>query len=264
MNLVGVMNNSCVYIHKDFEGIVFYIGKGSKKRSLTSVRRNKEWYIRSEKGFTVEYLYENLTNAQAMDIEEEFLLNPDLAWELVNKKVSTRTVDIFWKEMSEIFYIDESSPSFLSRINDGPVGVKMTNGYLKVGFNYREYYIHRIVYALANKIDLIGSDNLVINHKDHCPSNNSPDNLELISYKENARHRSDIKIGKPAKHNSSGITNIYDYGRGVQCRLKSKDGKDTSKFYSYRKYGKENAMKLAVDFLNKQREKEKDTVDERY
>ena len=69
------MNNFYVYGHyKPDSDIPFYIGKGYGKRSRHKIGRNKHWHnIVNKYSYRVEIMYNNLTEAQAFDLEKEFI-----------------------------------------------------------------------------------------------------------------------------------------------------------------------------------------------
>lgn len=68
------------------------------------------------------------------------------------------------------------------------------NGYWIMKFKRSSLQIHRIVYAkYCGPLE----QDLVVNHKDGNPSNNSPDNLELVTQSENNFHRFRANGGKP-------------------------------------------------------------------
>ena len=65
----------CVYGHYKFNEIIpFYIGKGIIGRAYQKTNRNKHWHnIVNKYGYRVEIMYDNLTEAQAFDLEKEFI-----------------------------------------------------------------------------------------------------------------------------------------------------------------------------------------------
>lgn len=75
----------------------------------------------------------------------------------------------------------------------------------------KTFLIHRLM-AKVFMSDLVANKNLVINHKDLNKLNNSLDNLELVTQKENIEH-----------------SRIH----GRQKRLKGKDNKRSKKIFQY-------------------------------
>ena len=68
---------------------------------------------------------------------------------------------------------------------DKPVG-RLKNPYRTVSFKNKNVTVHRLVYArFVGKLN----KNLQINHIDGNPSNNKPENLELVTQSENLIHR---------------------------------------------------------------------------
>ena len=64
-----------VYAHyKPNEDMPFYVGKGHGNRSYDKTYRNRWWHnIVNKYGYRVEIMYDNLTEAQAFDLEKEFI-----------------------------------------------------------------------------------------------------------------------------------------------------------------------------------------------
>ena len=59
-----------IYAHYNSEGKLFYIGKGSGNRAYVKYGRNKCWYEQAKHGFTVEILFNGLSNMKALILEE--------------------------------------------------------------------------------------------------------------------------------------------------------------------------------------------------
>jgi hypothetical protein len=59
-----------IYAHFNSEGKLFYIGKGSGNRAYMRYGRNKCWYEQAKDGFSVEILFDNLSNTKALILEE--------------------------------------------------------------------------------------------------------------------------------------------------------------------------------------------------
>jgi hypothetical protein len=184
-----------VYVHRRKDNnVVFYIGKGTGYRlNSKSHNKTKKWSVVDCQagGHIVEILRDNLTNEEAMNIEQKYLENPPEDWVLVNviKKVN-KVVELDFKLLNENFKYDESIPSFLSwkthsyKHNVGdPAGFVKSVGYWYVGLNNKVYRVHRVIYALFNETF---DESLVINHIDGNKLNNNIVNLEAITQKENS------------------------------------------------------------------------------
>ena len=71
-----------VYKHYDFNGELFYVGKGSNKRAWCKQGRSLEWQERATNGFTVEIVAENLQERDALHLEHCLIM---ISTNLVNK-----------------------------------------------------------------------------------------------------------------------------------------------------------------------------------
>lgn len=88
------------------------------------------------------------------------------------------TLDLF----KEVFYLDESSPSYLrwkispsTRFKAGSVaGNQNRHGYWYVRYKGVTYPVAKVVLSLSNDEYF---DQLTAHHIDYCPSNNTPSNL---------------------------------------------------------------------------------------
>jgi len=194
-------NDYYIYVHHRVDNDeVFYVGKGRGRRCFITTSRNKKWHniVKEANGFTVEYLHNNLLNDEALAIEYEYLSKPKPDWNLINISKVSKIKPICYGYFSDIFYIDESSPSCLRYLkeirgghyktqvikNIGDVAGTLNNaGYWEIRLNYVKYKAHRIVYCIANMKDL--NPNLVIDHKDSNRSNNKVNNLQEISQRDN-------------------------------------------------------------------------------
>lgn len=79
------------------------------------------------------------------------------------------------------------------------VGRIGNDGYRTVGFNGKQYKVHRIVYCLVNKII---ESTLYIDHIDRNKLNNKWNNLRIVDHETNCKNRN-VRID-----NTSGITGV--------------------------------------------------------
>jgi hypothetical protein len=63
------------HLRKD-TGAIFYVGKGTPKRAVSSVGRNKHWksIVKKSDGFSVEIVFNNLSEDDAFRLEAELIL----------------------------------------------------------------------------------------------------------------------------------------------------------------------------------------------
>ena len=69
-----------------------------------------------------------------------------------------------------------------------------SDGYSTVTVNGRNELYHRVVACLAFKMDI--PPGIQIDHRDGNPTNNSPDNLRLVTNRENSQNRDKHRAGK--------------------------------------------------------------------
>lgn len=106
-----------------------------------------------------------------------------------------------WKERPlHHFESEQSFNIFKARFTGNPVGTPSTNNYWTVSFRGNKFATHRIVYAIFHKTrDLKG---LQVDHIDNNRSNNSPENLRLVTHTENGRNT------KMRSNNTSGLRGV--------------------------------------------------------
>ena len=159
------------------------------------------------------------------------------------------------ENIREFVYYDETSPTFLrwktkhtrKVVKDAPAGYySERNDSWYVRINRKCYLLHRVVYLLENgEIP----DDLEVDHIDRNRSNNRKDNLRVVTHATNMRNTS-LQI-----NNKSGVTGvnykeIFDKRKGYlykgwRAEWRDENGKNCTKLFSIRKYGYEEAFRLA-------------------
>lgn len=182
-------NRFCVYVHKDSDGVIRYVGEGRELRPYVFTGRNSEWNaIFNNYPPTVEIIASDLSKKDAKALEYDLIIENENT--VINKVVyKHHTKHMDFDIFDSYFVYDESSPSFISKkCKDGsikPVGFK-ASGYYKVNYNNSSYAAHRIVWLLHNQE--IDTDS-VVDHIDNDRTNNKISNLRLVSSSENSYNR---------------------------------------------------------------------------
>lgn len=197
----------CVYLHISNNGDVFYVGQGRHFRAHYNSRsgRAAAWDDYAKGGFDSIILYDNLTKEEAVDIEKRTIISlRHQGHPLVNKSLNNG-VRTLTKEMFEDYFevcreakyglkIKFSNKAAYIGRDAGSISNK--TGYSVVTLHKKQYFAHRVVYALVH--GLCPSDKQV-NHIDGNKLNNRPENLELVTAKENARHAHNTGLITPRK-----------------------------------------------------------------
>jgi len=159
---------------------------------------------------------------------------------------------VFMSNLKEIFYYDETSPSFLRwnievragknyniiRANKGDVaGSKDNLNYFKVKYGKIYERVHRVIWQLFfGKIP----DGFIIDHVDGNPSNNNVQNLALKTIAENTRN------SKKNSRNTSGYVGVSYLKTGYWRAQWHIGDKIESKYFSVKTYGNSDAKNLAI------------------
>ena len=251
-----------VYLHRrKSDGLVFYVGKGSGDR-LKRTRSYESWKaVVNEHGFTYEKYKDNLSNSEALTLERELICNPDPTWKLINKNTFNEVKVMHVEMFQDFLYYDSTSPSGLrwkvwnrsrnplcSKQAGDIAGTPKYNskGEIEsffVKINASLYSACRIVMVLnGEKL----SEELVVDHIDGNPTNNSINNLRQISSRVNSLKK------RISSNNTTGIPGVQfgNYRGSLYYTVNYLDNnkKPRLKYFSFYKLGKEEALQQAIKF----------------
>jgi hypothetical protein len=187
----------CVYLHKRKDNdVCFYLGSGNEERPYKKTSRNPNWQkVTSETDYYVEHLAEDLSRDEAITLENWYLENPDISWQLVNVARASENNILKYDDICKYLdYCEDSITHLVWKIKYSnralpgrKVGYPNPDGYYRVKLNDKKYLAHRLVWVLYNKTDL--TSDLVIHHIDGNKSNNHPLNLKSVTQQTNAIER---------------------------------------------------------------------------
>lgn len=259
---VNLENKFLVYAHfRKQDNSLFYIGSGTRFRVNKITNRSKDWnkIVESSEWYS-KILVDNLEKNEAREIES-LLIEMNSA-NLVNKLQPVTHYSEIDESILDRMYYDETSPTFLrwkTKVKGSKIKVGDVAGTFKflygrpsrilVNVESKLFSVHRIVYSLFNKKNI---SELVIDHVDGNPFNNSINNLRAISSSLNSRNSA---LYSSNKSGETGIS-IRDLKEGDHLSGRyfvtwsSLDGKQKSKSFSIRKNGAETAFRLAKQYRN--------------
>lgn len=254
----------CVYVHKDLEGNVFYVGQGTLTRAkrvsssvYTDSSKSKEYLLKIKElnyNFCSEILFSGLNKESSELLEKEVYDAMSLKFILTNKHRPASVKEMDFNYFDDILYYDPLSPSFLRwkvdrktgknhntyLVRKGCVaGTLNSNGYYIININKKLFLAHRIVYLLQHKsID----SSMVIDHIDQNRQNNNANNLRMVTQRTNTLN------SKIRADNSTGFCGIsYCKKRDrYKAYITAENNKQINKVFSCRLYGKEDALKMAI------------------
>lgn len=248
-----------VYAHKDAEGVIRYIGKGSAKRAYNFGSRGTAWeeIFKDFSEDNIVIIKNELTEDEAFLLEKQLISEHSNT--IVNRHRNPKsTKDISYEEASQLLYYDETSPTFLrwkvdrkvkgwKAAKDSVAGHVSKNPltYSSARINGVAYRAHRVVWVLFHKhID----PNLLVDHIDRNKSNNKISNLRLVTPSVNSRNKVSCKASNEHK-------NIHKRVDGYVVRF-SVNNAASSTFFSVSRFGSfEAALEEAIKFRDKLIEK---------
>lgn len=201
--------NKCVYLHKDAEGVVRYVGSGTIRRANTTCAKSDRGaryndFVITNGKLSVEIVAQHLTKAEAEDIER--LLYDEYRETILNHRRPNSPIYLSKEMFDSYLQYDETSSTFLrwkvdsiKNVKAGDeAGSKNSQDYLIVSLKGKTYQSHRII-AILHGLDVNGK---LIDHIDRDRSNNKISNLRSVTPLQNSRN-----IGNNSK-NVSGIPGV--------------------------------------------------------
>lgn len=149
-----------------------------------------------------------------------------------------------WKDY---YYYDEISPTCLrfkvsrgNRKANAIAGSRCSHSrYYQINSRNGQTLVHRIIWIMFNG-DI--PEGMVIDHLDGDTFNNKIDNLRCVTISLNSRNQVKSKLNK------SGVTGVhYEDGKNPRWRAEwlEQDGRSKTKSFSVKKYGYDEAFRLA-------------------
>ncbi len=256
------MNRFYVYLHRDLENVVRFVGVGTgPKKFKSATGRSKDWNTFLSKGATYQIMKENISKEEAESLKVSFMnIYKDT---VLNKKLPTKPLALKKEYFDKYFQLDPESPTGLI-LKDSDTDFKAIGkpcGYMKkprsksywaVSKDNVEYYVHRIIYTLYyGDFD----PSLIINHIDGNGLNNRIENLELVTTRLNSLECQDSK-NSTTGHNGVIIHKDKKGNIGGACaRYPTDSFSMKTKFFNLNKYGTiEKCIELASEFHKTKRE----------
>lgn len=160
-----------------------------------------------------------------------------------------KSKDYFKDEWMNYFDLSETSKTGLvwkvdrgngKSFRGSPAGYASSSGHWKVELNGKTIPVHRIVYFLHNREI---PDNMVVDHKDQNPANNSVDNLRLVTFAVNMRNK---KLSKSSRTMKTGVHERHEF---VASWVEN--GKLRSKAFRVSEYGNDT-FRVASEYRDEQ------------
>lgn len=253
------MSNKCVYVHKDSNGVIRYVGSGSIGRAYrteTNSDRGKQYsdFVKANGKLEVEIVVEGLSKIEAEEIERKLY---DKYKDTALNARRPYGAKIMIKEMfEEHLYYDETSKSCLRwktdrvsgnnkierKANSEAGSLSKSVGYYQVRVQGKIYLAHRII-ALLYDLEV---NNKVVDHKDRNRLNNKISNLRVVSEKENSQNLSQQKL---SSRNTSGVQGVSFNSKGYWFASWMQEGKQKIKIFPIKNYpSPEQSFNAAVEY----------------
>lgn len=248
-------NNKLVYLHKDIDGIVRYVGSGTKHRANTThvnSGRGKKYaeYVKLNGKLVVEIVASDLTKLEAEHLERE--LYHKYIDTILNCNVPSSAKRMTKEMFDKYLYYDETSSTYLRwkidvsnrmKANSEAGSVGKSDGYYVLMFKGTIYKNHRII-AVLHGLDIEGK---VIDHIDRDRSNNNINNLRVVSHRENMQNITKCSL---RSDNSSGVQGVsYEEQKLRWTVTWYENKKHKAKYFPINNYlSSDDAFKAAVEY----------------
>lgn len=245
--------NKVVYLHKDSEGVVRYVGSGTVKRAnliCANSNRGSKYaeYVKANGKLEVEIISEGLTKLEAEGLEMElFEEHKDT---ILNHRKPSSAKSMSKQMFEDLLYYDDTSTSCLrwkvdagNRIKtNSEAGTLCNNGYFQVKVKGITFKVHRIVALLHN----LNVDGMVVDHIDRNRSNNKISNIRVVTQKENMQNKSMYEL---SSNNTSGVQGVsYDKRQNRWTVSWYEDGKCRQKCFPIKDCAVLEAFNDAVEY----------------
>lgn len=238
-------NNYCVYVHRDANGDIFYVGSGTEQRPSKSSKRTKEWVDKALSNWSHEIVLGGLTKDQALDLEQLLINKLKNSVKLCNKLFTvSKTKSIPQELLDSLEYSEESPSGLIDFKTKNPRGtISNQKGtrkkYWIISYKSSIYSCHRIILSKIND----NIDNLVVDHLDGNSLNNKLENLRLTDLSGNSKN-------KPKNSSEDLVVVVDKIGEKPYTRLRfTIDKKQTNIYFRQTVY--DDAYFCAVCFKYK-------------
>lgn len=251
-----------VYLHKDKECIVRYVGSGARRRAFlnhakSSRGKKYEDFVNINGKLTVEIVAENLSKVEAENLER--LLYEKHIDSILNHRKPVSEIIINKELFIDLLYYDESSKTGLRwKVNVGgsnktrmkahsEAGTLNKDGYYQVRVNDRIYKNHRIIAVLHDMV----INGMVIDHIDKIRSNNDINNLRVVTSQVNSHNLN------TSSRNLSGVIGVHWHKSSRSWRVDWQENmKSKYKYFHPKRYNNsvEESFNAACDYRKKMEE----------
>jgi len=237
-----------VYLLRDSDLIVRYVGQGRGVRYKQKSNRSQEYLTTLNNGGRIEIICNGLNKLESQSMEAYFIEKYKNTIFNVQKHSIVKNIE--FEKFKDIFIIDQNSISGLSwknkirNVRSTRAGSINKDGYYSVSYKGSLYKVHRIIWCLHKQKDL--DANLVVHHIDGNPSNNHTSNLEAVIYLENVNRK--VNIGKPSELLGITIQSKRGKPNSRLCVTVYVNDVRYSKDFSLMKYSYNEALSLALEW----------------